>query len=77
MGVKNDSFWSEIGSGFAEPGGTPPNQEFPGVPPGASGKMKRLLCSDWLLLERQCGPLLPCENYPFCCTKEKKYFLAT
>ena len=24
MGVKNDIFWSEIGSGFGEPGGTPP-----------------------------------------------------
>ena len=23
-GVKTDSFWSEIGSGFGEPGGTPP-----------------------------------------------------
>ena len=30
-GVKNDVFWSEIGSGFEEPGGTP-HQEFPGVP---------------------------------------------
>ena len=28
MGVKNDIFWSEIGSGFGEPGGTPP----PGSP---------------------------------------------
>ena len=24
MGVKNDIFWSEIGSGYREPGGTPP-----------------------------------------------------
>ena len=23
-GVKNDTFWSERGSGFEEPGGTPP-----------------------------------------------------
>ena len=23
-GVENDIFWSEIGSGFGEPGGTPP-----------------------------------------------------
>ena len=31
MGVENYIFWSEIGSGFGEPGGTP----FPGVsPPG-------------------------------------------
>ena len=29
MGVKNDIFWSEIGSGFGNP---PPPQEFPGVP---------------------------------------------
>ena len=26
--MKNDIFWSEIGSGFGEPGGTP-HQEFP------------------------------------------------
>ena len=26
-------FWSEIGSGFGEPGGTDPYQEFRGVPP--------------------------------------------
>ena len=32
-GVDNYIFWSEIGSGFEEPGGTP-LQEFPGVPPG-------------------------------------------
>ena len=24
MDVKNDIFWSEIGSGYGEPGGTPP-----------------------------------------------------
>ena len=30
-GVKNVIFWSEIGSGFGEPGGTP-HEEFPGVP---------------------------------------------
>ena len=24
MGVENNSFWSEIGSGFVEPSGTPP-----------------------------------------------------
>ena len=31
-GVENDIFWSEIGSGFGEPGGTPPikiSQEYP------------------------------------------------
>ena len=32
-GVENGTFWPEIGSGFGEPGGTPP-QEFPGVPRG-------------------------------------------
>ena len=31
-GVENYIFWSEIGSGFEEPGGTP-RQKFPGVPP--------------------------------------------
>jgi len=32
-GVENEIFWSEIGSGFGEPGGTPPtenSQEYPG-----------------------------------------------
>ena len=28
MGANNDIFWSEIGSGFGEPDGTPP----PGIP---------------------------------------------
>ena len=32
-GVENYIFWSEIGSGFEEPGGTPPRR-IPGVPPG-------------------------------------------
>ena len=31
--VKMTFFWSEIGSGFGELGGTPP-PEFPGVTPG-------------------------------------------
>ena len=31
-GVKNDIFWSEIGSGFGELDGTP-HEEFPGEPP--------------------------------------------
>ena len=31
MGVKNDTFWSKICSGFEDSGGTPP-QEFPEVP---------------------------------------------
>ena len=30
--IQNDIFWSEIGVGFGEYGGTP-HQEFPGVPP--------------------------------------------
>ena len=29
-GVKNDIFWSNIRSGFVEPDGTSPRQEFPG-----------------------------------------------
>ena len=32
-GVENYTFWSEKGSGYGEPGGTHPLQEFPGVPP--------------------------------------------
>ena len=31
-GVENAIFWSQIGSGFGEPGGTP-HQQFPGVSP--------------------------------------------
>ena len=34
MGVENDIFWFEIGSGFWEPGGAP-QQKFPGTPPGS------------------------------------------
>ena len=34
-GVKNDNFWSKIGSAFGEPGGTPPPKipEMPPLPP--------------------------------------------
>ena len=33
--VKNDNFWSKIGSAFGEPGGTPPPKipEMPPLPP--------------------------------------------
>ena len=31
-GVKNDNFWSKIGSAFGEPGGTPPPR-IPEIPP--------------------------------------------
>ena len=33
-GVKNDIFWSEIRSGFGEPGGTPPTKNSQEYPPG-------------------------------------------
>ena len=40
--MKIDIFWSEIGSGFGEPGGAHPHQEFRGIPlPGLQ----------WLILE--------------------------
>ena len=32
MGVENEPFWSEIGSGFGEPGAHP-HEEFPEVTP--------------------------------------------
>ena len=38
MGVKNDIFWSEIGSGFEEPGRTPP--------PGISRSTPEYSCED-------------------------------
>ena len=33
MGVKDYIFWSEIGSGFGEPGGTPSPRIFRSTPP--------------------------------------------
>ena len=33
MGVENDMFWSEIGSGFGEPGGTPSPMILRSTPP--------------------------------------------
>ena len=41
-GVEDFIFWSETGSGFREPGGTP-HQEFPGVPPPPRGCMSATL----------------------------------
>ena len=35
MGVKNEIFWSEIGSGFWEPCGTPPPRIPRNTPPGS------------------------------------------
>ena len=32
-GVKNDNFWSKIGSAFGEPGGTPPTKNSRDTPP--------------------------------------------
>ena len=32
-GVENDMFWSETGSAFGEPGGTPPPMIFKSTPP--------------------------------------------
>ena len=37
MGVENDIFWSEIGSGFEEPGGTPPLRIPRSTPPSPGG----------------------------------------
>ena len=37
-GAKNDIIWSEIGSGFGEPGGTPPPRIPRSPPPG--GKLR-------------------------------------
>ena len=34
MGAENDIFWSEIGSGFGKPGGTPPLRIPRNTPPG-------------------------------------------
>jgi len=42
-GVKNDIFWSEIGSGFGEPGGTPPPR-IPRSTPGYHAGNTSSLC---------------------------------
>ena len=34
--MKNDIFWSEIGSGFGEPDGTPPTRILRSIPRGLS-----------------------------------------
>ena len=40
-GLKNDSFLSEIGSGFRELGGTPPRRIPRGIPPGFQVALSR------------------------------------
>ena len=46
MGVENDIFWSEIGSGFGEPGGTPapkiPRRTLPPPPPSTVSDIRRI-----------------------------------
>ena len=39
-GVENDIFWSEIGSGSGEPGGTPPPKNFQEYPPVRGGGLE-------------------------------------
>ena len=41
-GVKNDNFWSKIGSAFGEPGGTPPPRipEITPLPPPPQGFLR-------------------------------------
>ena len=41
MGVKNDTFWFEIWSGFEESGGTPPLRIPRGTSPGDVSRTKR------------------------------------
>ena len=43
MGAERDIFWSEIGSGFGEPGSTP-HQEFPRVPPPIASEITDRKC---------------------------------
>ena len=44
MGVENDIFWSEVGSGFGEPGSTPP----PRIPKSTPLLVSIDLVSWWL-----------------------------
>ena len=48
MGVKNDIIWSEIGSGFGEPGGTAPTKNSQEYPPPSPRGMKPLVSGDLL-----------------------------
>ena len=52
MGVKNDIFWSEIGSGFWGPCGTPPQRIPRNTPPGShGGPRNNKLCQSLLLVD--------------------------
>ena len=48
-GVKNDIFWSEIGSGFEEPGLTPP----PRIPRGSPGSQSKYMFNVLLLKSKR------------------------
>ena len=48
MGVENDIFWSEIGSGFRELGHTPPPTIPRGTPPPL-GFQGQVACQDFIL----------------------------
>ena len=47
MGVENDIFWSEIGSGFGEPGGTSP----PRITRTTPQEAKQLSFSNFLIVK--------------------------
>ena len=50
-GVKNDNFWSKIGSAFGEQGGTPPPRipEMPPLPPPGPRPKGRKNYKGWAL----------------------------
>ena len=55
--MENDTFWSEIGSGFGEQRGTP-HLEYPGVPPFLHGqpiKKEMRICLQCIYLVSKAG----------------------
>ena len=46
MGLENDYFWSVIGSGFGEPGGTPLPRNPPGLTITGNHFVIRFECTD-------------------------------
>ena len=61
-GVENYIFWSKMGSGFEEPGGTPPPRIIQEYPPGRFTHLCRALYGDAV------GVLFWCTNRAFSLT---------
>ena len=62
-GVYNDIFWSEIGSGFGEPGGTPSSRIPRSTHPGAWNRLD-LSYAVLLYLQMRSGAVTICMKNP-------------